>query len=835
MTAVVGEMPFSTPPQGLDAAEIAQRIAVGDTNATDDNTSRTLWHIVRANVMTRFNAILGTMFVVIAITGAAADGLFGVVLVANALIGIVQEYLAKRKLDALAVLSAPRAHAVRNGAVVEIMVEAVVLDDLLELRTGDQVCADGIVVHSDGVEIDESLLTGESDPVLKLAGDEVLSGSIVVAGHGQFQATRVGDAAYARKLAAEARRFSVTVSELQRGTNQILGWVTWALVPLSGLLLWSQLRLPGTTHENLPGVVAGIVAMVPEGLVLLTSFAFLLAARELANRNVLVQELPAVEGLARVDVVCVDKTGTITQGSIAYHSVEVCGSAPFDEIETLAALGAIAVDANANATAQALADALADPGWNRIGAIPFSSARKWSAAEFSDRGSWYFGAPEILGARFSDDGSDIRERVATLAATGQRVVLLAWSPSRLADSGTRNRDPTKQPANKQPANKQPANKQPANKQPAGEMVPGDLVAVALVMFEEQIRADAAETFAYFCEQGVMLRVISGDNPITVGAVAQRAGIPEADRVFDARDLPENIEEIANIVEEYAVFGRVTPHQKRAMVQALQSRGHVVAMTGDGVNDALALKDADIGVAMGSGAAATRAVAQLVLLDGQFARMPGVVAEGRRVIANVERVSNLYVTKTVYATLIALVVGVARWKYPFLPRHMTVVSTLTIGVPSFFLALGPSSRRYVPGFVRRVLAFTVPTGLVAGCATMACYGIVRRFHDVGPIEAASLSIVVLLGCGIWVLFMLSRPLDRNRALLLATMTALFGCVIGIGSMRRFYAMQLHEGWTAWLVAVACTAAAVAALELTNHAVSHRCSTGGTPVGHRTQGG
>ncbi|HEY1738362.1 MAG TPA: HAD-IC family P-type ATPase, partial [Acidimicrobiia bacterium] len=599
-----------------------------------------------------------------------------IVLVVNALIGIVQEYLSKRKLDALAVLNAPRARVVRDAQQSVIAVDDVVLDDVVELDTGDQVCADGALLDSVGLEVDESLLTGESDPVEKGAGDEVLSGSFVVAGHGRFQATRVGATAYAQQLASEARRFSLVSSELQTGTDEILKYVTIAMVPCAALLLWSQLNGSGSRHDQLIRVVAGIVAMVPEGLVLLTSLAFLIAARLLAQRRVLVQELPAVEGLARVDVVCIDKTGTITEGVVDFHSVVALGA--HDESHIGTALGALAADEHANATLRAVGDAFDDPGWQRAGAVPFSSARKWSATEFADHGTWYVGAPEMLwtapDAQHDDQG--VLDRAHEQASAGRRVLLLARSDEPLA----------------------------------GESRPDVLDAVALVLLEERVRADAADTFRYFEEQGVTLRVISGDSAATVAAVAQRAGIPGADRVVDARELPDDRDQLADALDEYVVLGRVAPQQKQAIVQALQSRGHVVAMTGDGVNDALALKDADIGVAMGNGAAATRAVAQLVLLDGQFGALPGVVAEGRRVIANVERVANLYITKTVYAVVFAVVVGVAGWTYPFVPRHMTVVSSLTIGIPSFFLALAPSTRRYVPGFVHRVARFTIPAGL-----------------------------------------------------------------------------------------------------------------------------
>jgi cation-transporting ATPase E len=738
---------FTTPPAGLTAAEVQERVARGAVNDTGERTSRTMAEIVRANVFTRFNAILGAMLAVIIVVGPIQDATFGFVLVANAAIGIIQEVRAKRTLDQLAVLNAPRARVVRDGNVADLAVEQVVLDDLVDLRAGDQIPCDGVVQVAVWLEVDESLLTGESDPVDKGPGVEVFAGSFVVAGSGRFQATRVGAESYARKLAAEARRFQLTRSELMDGINLILRIVTWALIPTSALLLWSQLR-DDQLDAALRGTVAGVVGMVPEGLVLLTSVAFGVAAVTLARRNVLVQELPAVEGLARVDVVCLDKTGTLTEGEIVFDEIE-----QVDPHDVSDALGALAADQNRNATLDALAVAFTPPeGWVRNGAIPFSSARKWSAASFDGQGSWVRGAPEMV---FDDASLPVRRRGDELAADGRRVLVVARSDAPLDD----------------------------------EKLPPGLQPRALVMFAEKIRPDAKDTLEYFREQGVTLKVISGDNPRTVAAVAERVGLPNAGAAVDARELPDDQAELAEVLEANSVFGRVTPHQKRAMVGALQSKGHVVAMTGDGVNDALALKDADIGVAMGSGAAATRAVAQLVLLDGRFATLPGVVAEGRRVIANIERSANLFVTKTVYATLLAIAIVIAGWKYPFLPRHLTIISTFTIGIPGFFLAIAPNSRRYIPGFVQRVLRFTVPAGIVAFAATLVSYGIARFGHDLVLIEARTTATLVLSAVGLWILVIQARPFNWWKTLLVAAMVGSIAFILAVPGLRDFYALQL----------------------------------------------
>jgi cation-transporting P-type ATPase E len=749
----------TTAPTGLTTAEVQERVARGQTNDTGERTSRKLSEIVRSNVFTRFNAILGAALAVIAVIGPIQDATFALILVANSGIGIFQEVRAKRKLDQLAVANAAAARVVRDGRPEEVATDAVVLDDLVDVRAGDQIPCDGMVRVAEGLEVDESLLTGESDPVNKFEGDEILSGSFVVAGSGRFQATKVGPDAYAAKLATEARRFQLTRSELMEGINTILRLITWVLIPVSALLLWSQLQ-DHALDTALRSTVAGVVAMVPEGLVLLTSIAFMVAALTLARREVLVQELPAVEGLARVDVVCLDKTGTLTEGEIVFDELrplDASGGGGGDESLAGEALGALADDPNRNATAVALAARFTSPGWTRTDAVPFSSARKWSAASFEGQGSWVMGAPEMV---ITDNTSPVRARADELASSGRRTLVLARSDTALT----------------------------------GETLPDDLTPVALVMFAEKVRPDAADALAYFAAQGVELRVISGDNPRTVAAVAARVGLDDPTGGYDARQLPDDQGEMAEVLEQHRVFGRVTPQQKRAMVGALQSKGHVVAMTGDGVNDALALKDADIGVAMGSGAAATRAVAQLVLLTGEFSTLPGVVAEGRRVMANIERSANLFVTKTVYAVLLAITVVVASWPYPYLPRHLTIISTFTIGIPGFFLALAPNSRRYIPGFIARVLRFCIPAGIISAAAALVMYGIARYGHDLPTREVRTASALVLIAVALWVLVLQARPFTPLRTngwktILVASMVVAVALILVVPAFRDFYAVQL----------------------------------------------
>lgn len=744
---------------GLTATEVAERVADGRTNQVEEHTSRTVGEIVRANVFTRFNAILAVLAVAVLATGRLGDALFAIVLVLNALIGIGQEVRAKRTLDRLAMLHAPVARVVRDGEEHELPVGEVVLDDVLDVRSGDQVPADGTLKTSAGLEVDESALTGESDPVAKEPGDHVLSGTIVVAGQARMQAEAVGADAYARRLAAEVKVFARARSEIEESIDTLLRYITWVIVAVTPLLLWSQFRTATTDdwQEPVVGTVAALVGMVPEGLVLLTSLAFLLAALALTRRQVLVQELPAVEGLARVDVVCLDKTGTLTVGDIVFDGLEVVGDLPDDEVR--AGLRALADDQDANASLKAIGAGVAvadgdDPGdpWQRVDEVPFSSARKWSAAAFDGHGSWILGAPDVL----LDGGDPLRAHIDEVAATGRRVMLIQHADAPLDE----------------------------------DRLPATRMSAAVCTLAEQIRSDAAETLAYFAEQGVSLRVISGDSPSTVGAIAREVGLDVGEPV-DARTLGEEPEDLAEAVATRTVFGRVSPHQKRSMVRALQAQGHTVAMTGDGVNDALALKDADIGVAMGNGAQATKAAAQLVLLDGRFSRLPNVLAEGRRVIGNIERVASLFLAKNVYSLMLVLLVSIAGLPYPFAPRQLTLISSITIGIPAFVLALGPNPRRYRPGLLTRVLRFAVPAGAITGTAIFMAYLVARVEHHL-PDARRSAATIAALVVAMWILVVLSRPFRLWKAALVAAMVGIAVLAFAIPPVRDLFQLDVPAG-------------------------------------------
>jgi cation-transporting ATPase E len=763
---------------GLSAAQVAERVARGQVNDVPVRSSRSTVDIVRANVFTRFNAIIGVLWVIMLIVAPIQDSLFGFVILANTGIGIIQEWRAKKTLDSLALIGEVRPTVRRDGVAAEIGTSEIVLDDVIEIGPGDKVVVDGVCVEADGLEIDESLLTGEADPVVKRRGDPVMSGSFVVAGGGAFQATKVGREAYAAQLAEEASRFTLVHSELRSGISTILKYVTWMMVPTAIGLIISQLVVKDNDlKDSIARTVGGIVPMVPEGLVLLTSVAFAIGVIRLGRKQCLVQELPAIEGLARVDTVCLDKTGTLTEGGMDVTELRLLNGAEEPYVrQVLGALGES--DPRPNASLQAIIDAYPDSEeWRCTESLPFSSARKYSGASFSEGGgessTWLLGAPDVL---LPDDDPALAE-TDRLNERGLRVLLLARA--------ARDLDDPRVAEGAEPA--------------------------ALVVLEQRLRPDAADTLRYFADQNVAAKVISGDNAVSVGAVAAKLGLSGA--TVDARRLPSDRDGMAEALDEGTVFGRVGPQQKRDMVGALQSRGHTVAMTGDGVNDVLALKDADIGVAMGSGSEATRAVAQIVLLNNSFATLPSVVAEGRRVIGNITRVATLFLVKTVYSVLLAILVVCWQVEYPFLPRHLTLLSTLTIGVPAFFLALAPNKERAQPHFVRRVMRYAIPGGVLAAAATFVTYLVARHFYrGPGALDAeTSAATLTLFLISMWVLAIIARPYTWWRVALVAAMGAAFLVVLVVPWLQDFFALKLVGVTMPW-IAVGIAAVAAAALEV-----------------------
>lgn len=719
---------------GLTAAEVAQRVADGRVNTLPSRSGRTVGQIVRDNVFTRINAILAVLLVVVLTTGSWINAAFGLLIIANSAIGIIQELRAKQTLDSLAVVGEAQPLVHRAEGAQRLPREQVVLDDIIELAPGDQVVVDGEIISADYLEVDESLLTGEADPEAKHVGDSVMSGSFTVAGSGLYRATKVGADAYAAQLAAEASKFTLVHSELQAGINKILRFITWLLIPVGLATIVVQLTLPGVAwNDALLGMAGALVPMVPEGLVLITSMAFALGVIRLGRQKVLVQELAAIEGLARVDVVCADKTGTLTEQGMRCQRIIPLAETPEPAVRNVLA-NLMAADPHPNASLTAIGDAVGEPSqrWTPTQRAPFTSAKKWSGVEFEGQGSWVLGAPDVLAT------GAVASQAEELASGGLRVLLLGKS-----DTVT------------------------------GESAPGGVEAVALVVLEQRVRPDARATLEYFRDQDVTVKVISGDNARSVGAVTSALGVITGDPV-DARTL-DTPEKLSEAVADHNVFGRVTPDQKRAMVRALQQRGHTVAMTGDGVNDVLALKDADLGVAMGSGAPAARAVAKIVLLDDRFATLPSVVGEGRRVLGNIERVANLFLTKTVYSAILALLVVLWRVPFPFLPIHVTITGWFTIGIPAFLLSLAPNNERARPGFVQRVMRIGLPAGGIVAVTTFVTYLILGGGHHLGTPESTQVS-TATLACLIvgatWVLSVVARPYQWSRIALVAAAYAAY---------------------------------------------------------------
>lgn len=826
---------------GLSDEEVAEAVSRGDVNITSKQTSRSLMDIVRANVFTLFNAIIFTAMVVVLATGSWKDAVFGVVILVNTGIGIVTELKAKHTLDRLSILIAARAMVRRGGENIEIAHKDIVLGDVLWLRAGEQVPADVEVLESWGLEMDESMLTGESATVRKAQGDDVYSGSTAVSGMALTRVTAVGEHSYAAKLAAQAKVYTKTISDLSRGINTILKYMTMVVVPLCVLLVWSQMHKVGGFVEAwqtgawrgaVVSAVAGVVGMIPEGLVLLTSLNFAVAAMRLARKQTLVQELESVETLARVDCLNLDKTGTITDGGIAFVGVENLDNSSVEislqtSLQTNQALFDLSNEENPNATGVAIMQGLDAQGVaasahvsNRL---PFSSARKWSAVQYvqssGERATWYMGAPEVLLSAINyANSNELLAKVNSYAEQGERVLLLAKVSS---ESSTVSSVDSSSLSSVTETDKTFGDSPTicANAQP-----------VALVRCSERIREDARKTLSWFREQGVRCRVISGDNPRTVAAVAVKVGLT-GDRkpvAMDARKLPEDINELAKVLENVDVLGRVLPHQKKAIVQALHTQGHVVAMTGDGVNDTLALKEADLGVAMGNAAPAAKAVAQVVLVDSRFSHLPDVVARGRQVMANMERVAGLFLVKTVYSALISAGVVLLALHFPYLPRHITYIGSLTIGIPAFLLALAPNTRRYIPGFLKRVVRFAVPSGFAIAASVLATAVIAPRVLGlnlddvvannliasrfiVSNVQALattrSICSVIVFVLGILVLASVAKPLCSWRGIMVALFAAAGVAGAFIPFTAKFFEIHVPTAGSAFTVMLIAVVLAV----------------------------
>lgn len=734
------------PEQGLTQAQAEERKNGGWHNKTSQGVLLTDREIILQHCLTFFNLVFIVLAVVLALAGSSVKNMtFLIVVIINTVIGCVQEIRAKRAVEKLTLVAARPVRTMRDGTVTQVPSEELVRDDIVIFGPGDQICADA-VVRTGELRVNESLVTGEADAIVKLPGDALKSGSFVIAGQAKVQLTQVGDDAFAAKLALEAKKDpKAAKSEMMRSLDKLIRVVGFALIPV-GLVLFYQefvtLKLDLTTSAE--ATVAALVGMIPEGLYLLTSIAMAASAIKLTRRRVLVQDMNCIETLARVDVLCVDKTGTITEPKMEVENVLPLTDAPPEELE--AVLTAIYGGREPeNETAAALKEMFGgESDWKLLRQIPFTSQTKWSASVFEHHGTYLVGAPEsILGNSYTR----LQQEVEPWQQTGYRVLLVAEYDA----------------------------------EPEPGAVEGERVTpLALVLLTNRIRPEAPQTFRYFAEQGVTIKVISGDNPATAADVARRAGIEASDAWVDTTGL-ETDEEFLDAVQTYTVFGRVTPDKKKKLIQALKKLGHTVAMTGDGVNDVLAMREANCAVAMAGGAQAASQVAQLVLLDSDFSAMPGIVAEGRRVVNNIQRAATLFLVKNIFSLGLSLITLLTNLPYPIVPIHLTVISALTIGVPSFFLAMEPNYARFQGHFLRGVLRRAFPGGLtnifvvLAAQAYMTVFGL--TLEQTGTICAGILGVV-----GMLVLYQVSKPFDKFRTIIWWAMAAaMLVCFTALGAI------------------------------------------------------
>lgn len=720
------------PQSGLSAEQVKRRFAQGENNYKVESSTLSVPEIVRSNVCTYFNLVFAVIAVLLAIVGAWSDMLFLPIIVANTCIGIIQEVHSKKVLDKLSILNAPHAVVIRDGKRQEIPADQLVLDDIVEFSAGSQIPADAKVVSGE-LQVNESLITGESDEIEKREGDSLLSGSFVVSGKACARLEKVGKDSYISKLTLQATKSKKgEQSEMIRSLNYLIMVMGIIIIPIGiALFVQSFIYNEGTFHDSITGMVAAIIGMIPEGLYLLTSVALAVSSVRLAQKKVLIHDMKCIETLARVNVLCVDKTGTITEPGMHVYDFSVLDGADQLEISQMLA-DFVAAQEKDNATMEALKAHFSNGSGMRAREVySFSSETKYSGAVMNDGKSYVIGAPEfVLRGQFAQ----YQEQIATYSSKGYRVLVFAQY------EGTLDRKPLTEP----------------------------VLPLCFVMLANPIRKGAKETFTYFAENDVDIKVISGDNPLTVSVIAAEAGIVGAERFVDASTLKEK-EDYYRAVEEYTVFGRVTPSQKRMLVQALKEHKKTVAMTGDGVNDVLALKDADCSVAMASGSEAASNVAQLVLLDSDFSRMPSVVAEGRRVVNNIERTAALYIVKNIFSMLLAIFSVILMLDYPLEPSQVSLISMFTIGIPSFVLALEPNKELIRGHFLTNVLVRALPAGLTDFIVVSGLVIFCREFQV--DLDCLSTSCTILVAIvGFMILHRIARPMNTGHIVMLVGVIA-----------------------------------------------------------------
>ena len=724
--------PSSEQLHGLTDAEVRQRIEQGLVNHNSDIKSKSIKRIVLENLITPFNILNFVLAVMILIVGSYKNLLFMGVIICNIFIGTVQEIRAKKTIDKLSLIAEPKAHVIRDGIKQEIAIHDIVMDDITFLGAGNQVCSDAVVIEGE-CEVNESLLTGESEPVLKQPGDHLLSGSFIISGNCHARVEHVGKDNYAAQITDNAKYVKKPNSEIMRWTNRIIKYIGFTLIPVGIALFCKQVFISHQGfNDAIVGVVAALIGMIPEGLILLTSVVFAVSITRLSQHKTLVQELYCIETLARVDVLCLDKTGTITEGTMEVTDVLPLHDTTNEELNI--ALGSLIhalEDDNPTFNAvKTYCDQYDKLTCNHI--VPFSSARKWSGASFDENGSYIFGATEFI----LKDSSPYQEIIKEYSEKGQRVLMLAHSPHQIQD----------------------------------KELPAEIHPMAFLFISDKIRAEAPDTLAYFAEQGVDIKIISGDNAITVANIAKKAGLKTAEQYVDATTL-QTPEEIKEAAQKYSVFGRVTPQQKLDLVKALKEQGHTVAMTGDGVNDVLALKESDCSIAMASGSDAARTVSQLVLLDSNFASMPKILKEGRRSINNLQRSSSLFLTKTIFSTINAILFIFLHFDYPFQPIQLTLISALTIGAPSLILALEPNKERIKGKYIVNVIRKSIP-GAMTMVFNIVALAIVCSFIHFNSTEISTLAVMITGFAGLLVLLKVSLPFNWIRCALFFTMLGAF---------------------------------------------------------------
>ena len=767
--------------EGLTTAQVEERRrALGEP--MPDRTSIPLRAIIRRNVFTLINLITLGFLVLILIAGAWKDALFAGVIVINTFIGIIQEVRAKRTLDRLALLIAPRATVRRDGTTCEVLADEVVPDDIVELQPGDQVVADGEVVEARGLAIDESILTGEADHVSRRAGDTIYSGSYCAAGAGVYRVTAVGAAAYANRLTSAAKQATDQRSPLQLDIDRLLRVLLLSMVPLSAALLIAFRFHETDFQQAAETATAGLISVVPEGLILLTSITFALGAVKLGRAGALVQRLNAVESLAGVDTICVDKTGTLTDGSLRLANVVAAPERTEDGVRRLVARLAASAEIRSGSS-DAIAAAIPAPAEAVLAELPFSSRWKWSGVQLADT-TIVLGAPEVLGS------GPLAETVTAFQEQRGRV-LVVGTASGLPPIPEDDDGPLPLPVAFEPA--------------------------GLIVLEEQMRADAAEVVAFFRAQGVDLKVISGDAPRTVEAVAEAAGFGDTTAI-SGTDLPMgDLEAMGDVAVAHSVFGRITPEQKRELVDALRRRGRYVAMIGDGVNDVPAMKAARMSIALGSGSQIAKGVSDMVLLNGSFSSLPQGVAEGRRILSNIRRVAKLFVVKSSFAAVLILTIGVAGEAYPLLPRHLSLAGAFTVGIPAFLLAVAPSvgMPTKVP-FLRDLLRFSVPGGIVSAIGVLAAYTITRSIPGHDLVDARSAALLVLILIGYYLILLLEDEAIEQSHVRAWGVGVLMACLV-VGILGAYYIPFIANffeidppDFSEWLVILGSVAIAIGIL-------------------------